>query len=259
MKKSCFILLAGLLTMVSAFATNEWSRCLIPGERSFYTASWMGLPLVWSETKVVKTVENEQELISITMITRNYAAYEHIYKVDNRMTALINPKTALPIRFEMVQNEGRVHKNNTTFFDHENGTAVYMDRLTKDIRVEPIRADTRDILSFLYVSRRDKLSELAKQKHTIFSEGKLYELKLKLRKKESISISGHGKITSWEVEPIAEFDGLFIRQGKIFFWISDSDLPMITMIKAKVPVGSITVKLNEVSGTGDPFWDKPDK
>ena len=54
--------------------------------------------------------------------------------------------------------------------------------------------------------------------------------------------------------PIAEFDGLFLRQGKVFFWVSKENRRMVTWVEAKVPVGKVSVKLREVSGPGDDFW-----
>ena len=53
---------------------------------------------------------------------------------------------------------------------------------------------------------------------------------------------------------MGEFDGLFLRKGKIMFWVSKKDRRMITCIKAKVPVGKITAKLQRVTGPGNDFW-----
>ena len=52
-----------------------------------------------------------------------------------------------------------------------------------------------------------------------------------------------------EIEPIADFDGIFLRQGKVFFWISKEPNRVVTCINAKVAVGRVTAKIHEISGS----------
>ena len=59
-----------------------------------------------------------------------------------------------------------------------------------------------------------------------------------------------------EIEPIADFDGIFLRQGKVFFWISKQPSRVVTCIKAKVAVGKITAKIHEISGPAKGFWSQ---
>lgn len=248
------ILLAGLVAATAA--AKDYAGCFIPGETARYKTSWMGLPIAWTETTTETVVENERELIRIRMVSRNYKAYKHVYKVDNATEVLIDPETALPIRLDVKIDEGGRKKSQLTSFYHNQEIAIFQDRISKDIKVVPINRNTRDILSFIYAARSTTPEKAAESRHILYVGDKLYSLDLKIRDDDKIRLPGYGKVKSTEIEPVAEFDGLFLRKGKVFFWVSKKNHRMVTCIKAKVSIGTITVKLQQVSGSGDAFWDR---
>jgi len=239
-----------------AFAAhaNDYSACFIPGEVVEYKVSWMGLPLAWSKVSVDTVTEDGRELIRIRMVSKNYKTYSRIFKVDDTSEVIIDPKTALPLRLDFQLHEGNRRKSHLTTFYHDQKIAIFQDRITKDIKVVPINSDTQEILSFLYSSRNRNLETLAARQHTLLVDGKLYGLGLKIREDDKIKLPSYGKVPSTEIEPVAKFDGWFLRQGKIIFWVSKQNRRMVTCIKAKVSVGKVTVKLQDVSGPGDDFW-----
>jgi len=254
MKHLLPILLISLL-LASARA-EDFDHCFIPGETSEYRVSWMGLPLAWSKSTTDTIEENGRKLIRLRMITKNYKAYSYIYKVDDATEVIIDPETALPLRLDFILNEGSIHKSHRTTFHHDKNVAIFHDRISNTVKDVPIDRGTQEIYSFLYSSRNLDIETLTARKHTLFVEGKLYELNMKIRKEGRIKLPGFGKVKSVQIEPLAEFDGIFLRQGKVFFWISKHNPRMITCIQAKVPVGKIKVKLQKTSGTDDDFWDQ---
>jgi len=244
------------IAAIIVHAEVDYSSCFIPGEVLEYKVSWMGLPLAWSKTTTETITEEGRELIRIRMVSKSYKAYTHIYKVDNATEVVVDPKTALPIRLDVRMNEGHLIKSHLTTFHHDKKIAVFKDRISKDIKEVDIHDNTMDVLGFLYSVRNQDLNTLAIQKHTLFVDGKLYELDLNIHRTRKIKLPHYGKIPSTEVEPIAEFDGLFIRKGKIMFWVSKENRRMVTCVKAKVAVGKVTVKLQKVSGPGNDLWIK---
>lgn len=254
MKLFWSILLTGMV--VSAAMAEDYSDRFIPGEVAEYKISWMTLPLAWSKISTDTVNENGRELIRIRMVSQSYKAYAHIYKVDNATEVIIDPDTALPIRLDFKQDEGGRKRSYLTVFHHDKQIAIFRDRITKDIKIVPIHPETRDILSFIYSERNKPLTDLSEETHVLYVGGKLYSLGLEVRDDEKIRLPDYGKVPCTEVLPIAEFDGWFLRKGKVFFWVSKGKHPMITCIKAKVAVGKISIKLQEASGTGDRFWDK---
>jgi len=258
-KPALTVYLTCLLCFQNAYSETNSTSCassFIPGEVANYKVTWMGIPLAWSEHTTSSFEENGRKLIRIRMVSRNYKAYSYIYKVNDVTEVVIDPETALPLRLDVIVNEGSIHKSHLTTFYHDKKVAVFQDRISKDIREVPIKSGTQDIFSFLYSARNRDFESLASLKHTLFVDGKLYDLSLKIRKEGRIKLPHHGKVACVQIEPIAEFDGLFLRKGKIFFWVSRQKHRMITCVEARVAVGRVKVKLHEISGTGDAFWDR---
>lgn len=235
---------------------DDFSSCFIPGEVVEYKIYWMGLPLAWSTISTEAITEDGRELIRLRMVAQTYGAYEHIFKVDDVSEVIIDPKTALPIRLDFNLNEGTIHKSHLTTFYHDRKIAIFQDRISKDIREVPIESDTRELFSFMYAHRYQDPETLGDRKYKVLVNGKMYDLAMKTGEKEDIKLSDYGKVPSIEIEPLAEFDGIFIRKGKISFWISTKDRHMVTCIKAKVAVGKIRAILQQVSGPGDDFWSR---
>jgi hypothetical protein len=246
------MVLIGLIAV--AARAGDAGNGFIPGEVVEYKVSWAGLPLAWSKTSTDTLIEDGQERIRIRVVSQTYKAYAHIYKVDDVTEVIIDPETALPIRVDVTLNEGNRHRSHRTTFYHDKKVAVFQDRISKDIREVPIQSDTQDILSFIFARRNDDLEALASKRYQLLVDGKIYDLRMKIHKEGEIKLPAYGKVPSIQVEPIAEFDGLFLRKGKVKFWVSKQNRRMVTCIHARVPVGRISVKLQNVSGPGDDFW-----
>ena len=214
----------------------------------------MGLPLAWSTLTTDTITEGGKELIRIRMVTQSYRGFSHIYKVDDLTEVILNPITALPIRLDLKINEGSISKSHLTTFYHDKKVAIFQDRISKDIKEVPIESDTQEIFCFLYAARNRDLESLSERKYTLFVDGKLHDLGLKAGIEDGIKLPTYGIIPSLAFEPTAEFDGLFLRQGKVRFWVSKQNRRMVTCIQAKVSVGKVSVKLQSVSGPGDGFW-----
>ncbi len=252
MKRFAFILLSGLLATTGH--ADEYAECFIPGEVIEYKVSWMGIPLAWSKTTTEEFIEGGQSLVRIRMQSKTYKAYSHIYKIDDLTEVIVDPKTALPKQLDFKLNEGGRSKNHLTIFDHENLNATFIDRNAQTTNSVTIQSDTKDVLTFLYSIRKTPLEHLAENVHTLFVDGKIHEMGLQVGKDRTMKVPYFGKVASTEVEPVAEFDALFLREGKIFFWISKEKRRVITCVNAKVAVGKVRVKLESVSGPGDDFW-----
>jgi len=247
------ILLAGLC----AFTTyaKDYSDCFIPGEEIRYKIYWLGIPIAWSTTTTDTVTEDGRELIRIRMVAQTYSAYKHIFEVDDTTEVVIDPETALPVRHDWIINEGTIHKSQLTTYYHDKKIAIFQDRISKDIREIPIQSDTQEIFSFIYSNRNADIKELAARKHKLLVTGRLYDLELKLKDYEDIKVPDIGDVPSIKIEPLAEFDGIFLRKGKVFFWISKENRRVVTCIKASVAVGKITAKVQDVEGNGDAIWN----
>lgn len=254
MKLFASIVLIGMAALTAR--ADDFSSCFVPGEVVEYKIYWLRIPIAWARITTDTIVENERELIRITMIARTYGAYKHIFKVDDTTEVIIDPATALPVRHDWIINEGSIHKSHLTTFYHDKKIAIFQDRISKDIREIPIESDTQEIFSFIYANRNTDIEQLTSRTHQLLVTGKLHDLALKISDYDNIKLSEYGKVPSIEIEPVADFDGIFLRQGKVFFWISKEPNRVVTCIKAKVAVGRITAKISEISGPVTGFWSQ---
>jgi hypothetical protein len=88
----------------------------------------------------------------------------------------------------------------------------------------------------------------------VYTDEKVYDLLVKAEKEENVDLSRYGDVPSIKFEPEATFQGLFVRKGRLFMWVSDDDRRICTQIQAKIPVASVRLKLEEVEGPGNDFW-----
>jgi hypothetical protein len=240
--------------IASAIHAGDYTDSFIPGETAEYRITWMGLPLAWSKTSIEPINEDGRELVRLRMESKSYKAYNHIYKVDDLTDVFIDPETALPVRIDLRINEGGRKRSHLTTFHHDKQIALFQDRITKEFREVPITKTTQDVYSFIYANRNTPFEQLTGKTHRLYADGKMYELGMNILEEDRITVPNHGRVECVVVEPIAEFDGMFVRKGKILFWVSKEKHRMVTCVKAKVPVGKVTAKLQTVSGSGDDFW-----
>ena len=86
------------------------------------------------------------------------------------------------------------------------------------------------------------------------TDEKMYELIINSGKKEKVSLEKYGKVPCIKMEPVGKFDGLFVRKGRMWLWVSDDPRYTICRVAASVPVASIKIMLKRVKGPGDDFW-----
>lgn len=242
--------------IIAALCANTHASIFRPGETYRYKITWLGLPLAWAESSVDEIEHEGRKLIRIKMVAQSYAAYNTIYPVDDVTEVWADPETGLPVRVDVVTNEGDRNKSHFTTFYREQGVAIFQDRITKDIKEIPIKEDTLDVFTFIMKHRATNLDILGANTYQVYADGKLYDMELVIMDEDKVDLSEYGKVKSTEIEPHADFDGIFVRDGKVRFWISKQEPRVLTMMKASVPVGSVTIKLEKASGTGEPFWDK---
>ena len=69
---------------------------------------------------------------------------------------------------------------------------------------------------------------------------------------------GSLQICSLKLEPVSKFNGLFVRTGRAFMWVSDDSRRLCTKATVAVPVARVKAYLKRVEGPGADFWVKPD-
>lgn len=270
-----FRLIAACLAMLFAFTpgiasanANRPALWFDVGERLLYDIYWGFIHVGTTEVTTEWVEEEGQPLrIRISYRTRSNSVIEKIYPVDDTLESVIDAATFLPVSFRKIQNEGSYHSDEMTTFDHAAGTMRWQSFLNDNEAEYPIEPDTRDLITIMYYFRSMTFYIGQQLEFRVMADEKIYDLFVRVDALEEIDLEHYGKVPSYRFEPEAAFQGLFVRSGKVTFWVADDDRKLCTQIKAKVPVASVKLKLREVSGPGDDRWitdleakkDEPDR
>ena len=226
------------------------------GETLEYTITWghipVGTALVWSEW----IQEGGRWRVAIRMRTRTNKVLSTLYPVDDFVESVIDPVTFLPLRFVKKVNEGRSRYDQETQFDHAAGKARWVSRLDGREREFAIQPDTRCIVSLPWWLRRFEFKPGEERTFMVMADRKMYELIVKPERYEDLDVGDHDDVPCLKIEPSATFEGVFVRKGRMWMWVSRDPRRLCTLVAAEVPVGRVRAHLEKVRGPGDDFWVK---
>ncbi len=216
------------------------------GEQLKYTLQWgllnVGTALAWSEW----VNEEGRWQLALRLRTRSNAVLDAIYPVDDYIESRVDPATFLPIRFIKKINEGRNRYDEVTVFDYAEGVAQWRSLLRGREKELPIDETIRDIPTLLYWFRRERLAPGDERELRVMADNKIYTVLPRPVAMETIAVPGFGPVRCIRYEPAAEFNGLFVRKGKVWLWVSDDDRRVAMKIEAEVPVARVRAVLSEI-------------
>jgi hypothetical protein len=227
------------------------------GEVIDYTIYWSFVPVGQARVSFEWTEENGRKLVAIRSTAKTNKVVEKLYAVNDVMESVMDPATLLPLRYTKKLSEGRYRTHEVTTFDHAARVAHFESKKSGEKKVIPIAADTRDVLSMMYFLRSQSFVNGATNEFQCMADDKLYNFAAVIGENEKVKVGAYGKVPSVKMEPLAAFDGLFIRKGRIWFWVARDRRQLATKLAASVSVGSISIELEKVSGPGADFWVKP--
>lgn len=262
MRATLSALAMGLLLCLSARGESD-TNCLPGfswpvGEKLTYQLHWgfipVGTAIIWTEWT---QAENGRRLLAIRMRTISNKFIEKIYPVDDTIESLVDPGPFLPVQFSKNMSEGSHRYHEVTVFDRTNLVANWESKLTGKKKVFRIEPDTRDIPTFMY-AMRGKAFEPGKREHfRVMADEKIYDLWLNIKKREKVDLDNYDGVPCVKLEPEAAFNGLFVRKGKIWAWISSDPRCLAARIEASIPVANVHALLQKVEGPGSDFWVAP--
>ncbi len=224
------------------------------GERLIYRAYWGRIRVGTSETTSAWVEEDGQRHIRLRIRTRTNRVLSAIYPVDSLIESYVDPETFLPVRFVKDISEGRSRHDEVTTFDWEAGTARWHDRRRDRERTLEITPDTRCIPSLLFYVRRTGLTPGERVPFRVMADDKIYDLVVVAEEIERVRLPRYGRVPSLRAEPQAEFDGIFVRSGRMWIWTSRDPRRVATRISVEVPIARVHFVLERVRGPGTDFW-----
>ena len=226
-----------LLTALLFFPAGLWAAPFSPGERIDFNVSWMGIPAGTTTMSVAeKQEENPQKVFKLFLETRSNKFISTFYKVRNKIESLIDSEDFSAISFHANLRQGRHRKIKEIFFDCSNNKLTFIKN-GKEGRHD-IPQDTFDSLSSFYYLRTKELIPGKDVKINTFSNGKLYNVTVKILKREQIKVKA-GTFETIKVQPIIKHNDVFKNKGDIFIWLTDDDNKLPVLIKTEVKIGHV--------------------
>lgn len=238
-------------------ASNLWFEV---GEEIIYNIYW-GMIHVGASHVTTDWIhyEDGRTLLSIRFVSRSNKAIALVYPVEDVQLTLIDPENFLPVVSYKKSRQGRRRYHEITRFDHAAGKA-YWESFDKDKKLTvDIEPDTRDLIALMYYTRSMEFTVGMEKTMRVFTNEKIYDLFLKVPQKEAVKLKRYGEVESLLIDPEAAFDGLFVRKGKVYLWLSGDDRRICTKIDAEVPLAKIHIEIDRVLGPGDDFWVQADQ
>ena len=224
------------------------------GEEIDYEVYW-GVFMVGEATAKAEWVKRDgRRLLSLSLKAESNGLVEKLYPVREWLQTILDPVSFLPLSFEKDSHEGKRHYREITTFDHAAKKGHWKSLTKSKEQAFDIAADTRDLMGLMYWIRKDPIREGETRNYWMMTDEKMYELIVEAGKKEELKLENYGKVPVIKMEPKGKFNGMFVRKGRMFLWISDDARYTICRATASVPVASIKIVLKKVRGPGDDFW-----
>ncbi len=226
------------------------------GEEIDYEIFW-GIFMVGKATARAEWLErNGRRLLTLTVEGKSNGLVEKLYPVELFMQTVLDPVTFLPLTFEKRNREGRHRYHEMTVFNHRKRKGHWQSLLKDKQKTFAIEPETRDLMGLMYWIRKEPVRAGEVRQFNVMTDEKLYELILEAGRKEPVTLATYGKVDCIKMEPKGKFNGMFVRKGRMWVWVSDDPRYTICRIAASVPVASIKIMLKTVRGPGDDFWSR---
>jgi hypothetical protein len=224
------------------------------GEELVYRVYWGIIPVGTTRITTEWVEEDGRRRLAIRYRTISNKVVEKIYPVDDVIESVIDPVMFRSVRYTKKLSEGRYRTEEVTTFDYDRLMAHWENKVRPKTRDFPIQPDTRDLVAFMYYMRSQPFTVGEKRQYQVMSDEKLYDLWVSPERVENVKLPCFGPVPSVRVEPEAAFEGLFVRKGRVWVWVSEDGRRVCTKLVGSVPVASIKALLWEVRGPGDDFW-----
>ncbi len=231
-----------LLTSVYFFLTVEKILAIDAriGESMTYKILWMNLHAGDSIMYVADTtLQNGEIYYKLLTETKSSKYVSFFYPVKDRIMSIVDKKKFLPYKYEKILNEGNFKENKIIMFDYNKEEASSKKGKYK------IPKWVQDPFSAIYYFRNLPLEVGKKISFAVFDGEKVFELLIKVLKKETIKVPA-GNFKTIKIEPVvAGARGLFEHKGEFYVWVTDDEKKIPVLIKSGVLIGDISVQLVE--------------
>lgn len=181
----------------------------------------------------------------IQSTARSNTFFSGWYKVRDKVVSYVDKEGLFSRYFMKRLREGSYRKTVEIEFDHEALKAHYHDKQEFDIV-----AGVQDVLSAFYYVRTMDLEVGQDVFFSAHSSRKTYDLRVIVHRREMVD-TDLGPVDCFVIQPVMVGEGLFKHEGELLIYLSNDERRIPVLMKAKLPVGSISSNIREYhAGTG---------
>lgn len=209
--------------------------------------------LHWGIIKVgtaVLEVQDNRDTIRISAKAWSSGFISTFYPVEDIIVSTVRKNSSagaespafLPFNYRVKLREGRHRRDKEVVFDAQSGRITFSDYRNNERVGFPFNEAVRDPLSGFFYVRRLPL-EIGKSVYVeVFESKKHYTAEVKILRKESVATT-LGTRQALVIRPLVRSEGIFVNKGDIYIWLTDNEKRIPVLVRAKVPIGSVTATL----------------
>ncbi len=244
-KKTLFFFIGFIFLSSSLWAAPP--QKLYVGERLVYKVHLLGLEVGTgaAEIKEIVTIR-DRPAYHIVIEVRSAPILDWIYKVRDTHHSFIDVEKLHSLRYEKILKEGRYRADEVMEYDQKEHTASYYSRKNGSRKEMLIPPNVQDQLSCGFWFRLQEIQPGSTFSIPVNADEKNWDLQVKILEKTKVKLPGFPEWEAVEVEPLIQFQGIFVKRGKIRGWISLDERRIPLKMQVKIPVlGSVNAYLVE--------------
>jgi hypothetical protein len=197
--------------------------------------------------KAVMKYESSGEGIKIRTRATSTGIISLFYKIDDVSESILYPD-GYPRSNMLKIRQGRRKRDKKTVFERlEDGRShkvIFRDLIENINREYDLDRPAYDILSAFYALSRRDLHVGTSEYLDIFDNKKLYNTEVQILRKERVSVPA-GEFDTIVIKPLLKSEGIFVRKGDMYIWLTDDDRKLPVIVKSKIKIGHFTAKLKK--------------
>ncbi len=219
-----------------------------------YEFGWNGIPAARAIVKIRKAIFEEKPVIRLLANAETVGLVKRLWKMEDRVEALVHPETLKPVKVEIHREEGgKTYRTNISYFPKTCKARVVNVKDGGKVKKKEVECgDAYDPLTLILLVRCLKFEVGKTVSFEVFEGDEIYRVFLDVKRKEKIKVEA-GTFRAFVMEP--SFRKLPIEKDdddddskvdKVTIWVADLPERYLLKVKSKVFVGNIYGELTDI-------------
>lgn len=221
-------------------------------ETLHYEFGWNNVIAANAKVQIKEEVLANEPVMRITGDAHTIGMARNLWKMDDRMEAVIHRDSFSPIRVELNRLEGADSYRTTSVFSGNTNTATVIDVDGASVKKKQIKyGKAYEPLTLILLVRCMELSVGKTVTFDLLETDTLYRVELKVLSKEPVKVKS-GSYQAFKITPtfykikknqIKKED---IKAEQVFIWVADIPERYMVKVTSKVFIGAVTGELARV-------------